>query len=65
MGPIEFVGVLMPAIVGLVAGTIILKNRRSQESPVAWAIGILAVVFGAVFGCYMLIILVMRIGTFL
>ena len=59
---IEFAGALLPAIVGLVAGTIILRNRRSQESPVVWAIGVLAVVFGAVFGCYMFIILLMNMG---
>lgn len=64
MMPIELAGAFIPAIVGLVAGTIILKNRRSQESPVVWAIGVLAVVFGAVFGCYMFVILVMRMGAF-
>lgn len=62
--PIEFAGALLPAIVGLVAGTIILRNRRSQESPVVWAIGVLAVVFGAVFGCYMFVILLMNIEQF-
>ena len=56
---------LIPAVVGLVAGTIILKNRRSQESPVVWAVGVIAVTFGAVFGCYMLIGVLMNIGAFL
>ena len=64
MMPLQFAGALMPAIVGLVAGTIILKNRRSKESPVVWAIGVLAVVFGAVFGCYMLIGVLMNLGAF-
>ena len=55
---------LIPAVVGLVAGTIILKNRRSQESPVVWAIGVIAVTFGAAFGCYMLIGVLMNLGAF-
>ncbi len=62
---IEFAGALLPAIVGLVAGTIILRNRRSQESSVVWAIGVLAVTFGAALGCYMFIILLMNMGQFL
>ena len=58
----DFAFAILPAIFGLVAGTIILRNKRSQESPVVWAIGILAITFGAVFGCYMFIILLMNIG---
>ena len=64
MMPLQLAGALIPAIVGLVAGTIILKNRRSQESPVVWAIGVIAVTFGAAFGCYMLIGVLMNLGAF-
>ena len=68
--PIEFAGIFIPvgsfvpAIIGLVAGTIILKNRRSKESSSAWAIGVLAVVFGAVSGCYALFILLREVAVF-
>ena len=54
----------IPSLAPLIAGVVILKNRRSKESPVVWAIGVLAITFGVGFGCYMSIILLMSMGQF-
>ena len=52
----------LPSLAPLIAGVVILKNRRSKESPVVWAIGVLAVTVGVAFVCYTFIILFGLLG---
>ena len=49
--------VLTPVVVVLAGGTIILKDRRSRESPVVWAIGV-------AIGSFALIGLLMNLGMY-
>ena len=56
--------VLIPVVVILAGGIVILRDRRSRESPVVWAIGVVVLTVGVAIGSFALISLLMNLGVY-